>query len=483
MYGRVRLIFDDAKPALVIPAAALVLGTEGPRVVVVGAGDTVHFQKVTLGHDNGTTIEIVAGLKPGRHGRAESRRPRHRGLHGRADGGDKVRQATAVRFPFVMKNILRPSGFPLLALALLPFFLRLRAGPGGQKAGSHRARKNGRKGKGDAKAVVSETWWKDFGDAGLDAAVDKALARSPDLDAAAAQVRAARAAAGNPPIRFLAHFWSRTAAISAPGTPTASFPPRSPVTPPATTPPSARSPTRWTSGDASATPPTPPRRNTAPRTPRWSAPGNWWPARVVKLWFDLAQAKVDHGIVARELAARHAKPLRLMKARAATFAGMISAWTTWSAPRWTRPRAGWISMISNAGSPRFAMRWSPPSERRTCPIRRIGCRKRSPSRPSPCLRTCFATGRISPSRICAWTRRCRGRASPGPITIRMSRFRPSAGSPPSTPGISFRRAAGCGVSDRAFRCPFSPAAGMTPNWKLRARASTPRRRPTRPLPS
>lgn len=45
-------------------------------------------------------------------------------------------------------------------------------------------------------AAVSDEWWKDFHDTGLDTVVARALAASPDLDAAYARVRSARAAAG-----------------------------------------------------------------------------------------------------------------------------------------------------------------------------------------------------------------------------------------------------------------------------------------------
>lgn len=45
-------------------------------------------------------------------------------------------------------------------------------------------------------AAVSDTWWKAFGDTGLDAAVERALKSSPDIDTAYAKVRAARAASG-----------------------------------------------------------------------------------------------------------------------------------------------------------------------------------------------------------------------------------------------------------------------------------------------
>lgn len=50
--------------------------------------------------------------------------------------------------------------------------------------------------KGAAEAAVSDTWWKAYGDAGLDDAVERALKNSPDMDTAYARVRASRAAAG-----------------------------------------------------------------------------------------------------------------------------------------------------------------------------------------------------------------------------------------------------------------------------------------------
>ncbi len=47
-----------------------------------------------------------------------------------------------------------------------------------------------------AAPAVTDTWWKAFGDPGLDEVVARALAASPDMDAAYARVRASRAAAG-----------------------------------------------------------------------------------------------------------------------------------------------------------------------------------------------------------------------------------------------------------------------------------------------
>jgi len=45
-----------------VPATAVVFGSEGPRVVTIGPGNTIHFQQVTLGRDYGASIDVQAGL-------------------------------------------------------------------------------------------------------------------------------------------------------------------------------------------------------------------------------------------------------------------------------------------------------------------------------------------------------------------------------------------------------------------------------------
>ena len=45
-----------------VPATAVIFDAQGTRVVTVGAGNKLHFQKVTLGRDLGTSIDIQAGL-------------------------------------------------------------------------------------------------------------------------------------------------------------------------------------------------------------------------------------------------------------------------------------------------------------------------------------------------------------------------------------------------------------------------------------
>ncbi len=63
MYAQVRFSVMGADPPVVIPATALVIRAEGPQVAVVRGDHTVHFQKVELGRDLGTTVEVVSGLK------------------------------------------------------------------------------------------------------------------------------------------------------------------------------------------------------------------------------------------------------------------------------------------------------------------------------------------------------------------------------------------------------------------------------------
>ncbi|MEO8560524.1 MAG: efflux RND transporter periplasmic adaptor subunit [bacterium] len=69
MYAQVTLHFPRATPPLVIPAAALVIRSSGPQVMIVnrttGSTATVHLQSVSVGRDYGATIEITDGLVDG----------------------------------------------------------------------------------------------------------------------------------------------------------------------------------------------------------------------------------------------------------------------------------------------------------------------------------------------------------------------------------------------------------------------------------
>jgi len=46
-----------------IPSTALVFNAQGTRVVLVGAGNKLHFQEVVLGRDLGTAIDVQSGLE------------------------------------------------------------------------------------------------------------------------------------------------------------------------------------------------------------------------------------------------------------------------------------------------------------------------------------------------------------------------------------------------------------------------------------
>ncbi len=61
MYVQVALPAASGAPALVVPANALVVRTDGPQVVVVESG-AVRYRKVVLGRDFGSEVEVVGGL-------------------------------------------------------------------------------------------------------------------------------------------------------------------------------------------------------------------------------------------------------------------------------------------------------------------------------------------------------------------------------------------------------------------------------------
>jgi RND family efflux transporter MFP subunit len=64
MYVQVAFPAASGAPALVVPANALVVRTDGPQVAVV-EGTAVHYRKVVLGRDFGHEVEVVSGLSGG----------------------------------------------------------------------------------------------------------------------------------------------------------------------------------------------------------------------------------------------------------------------------------------------------------------------------------------------------------------------------------------------------------------------------------
>ncbi|MEI8196811.1 MAG: efflux RND transporter periplasmic adaptor subunit [Phycisphaerae bacterium] len=61
MYGQVQLTITDERPVLLIPTSALIFNAAGLQVAVV-QNDKVHLQKVSVGRDLGTDMEIIDGL-------------------------------------------------------------------------------------------------------------------------------------------------------------------------------------------------------------------------------------------------------------------------------------------------------------------------------------------------------------------------------------------------------------------------------------
>lgn len=62
MYGQVKFVITRANSPWLIPANTLVIRPDGPQVAILGEDHTVHYQKVIVGRDYGTEVEIISGL-------------------------------------------------------------------------------------------------------------------------------------------------------------------------------------------------------------------------------------------------------------------------------------------------------------------------------------------------------------------------------------------------------------------------------------
>ena len=62
MYGQLKFHLVNPQPNIVIPGTALIVGGEGMKVAILGAGDVVHVKQVRIGRDFGKEVEIVEGL-------------------------------------------------------------------------------------------------------------------------------------------------------------------------------------------------------------------------------------------------------------------------------------------------------------------------------------------------------------------------------------------------------------------------------------
>src|SRR5438105_8727538 len=62
MYGQVKFLLPDDNAPIVVPANAFLFRATGPQVVTVTNGNRIHIQKISVGRDFGTQLEVIDGL-------------------------------------------------------------------------------------------------------------------------------------------------------------------------------------------------------------------------------------------------------------------------------------------------------------------------------------------------------------------------------------------------------------------------------------
>ena len=62
MYGQVKFLLPDDNGPIVVPANAFLFRAAGPQVVTVTNGNRIHIQKISVGRDFGTQLEVLDGL-------------------------------------------------------------------------------------------------------------------------------------------------------------------------------------------------------------------------------------------------------------------------------------------------------------------------------------------------------------------------------------------------------------------------------------
>lgn len=65
MYATVNFALPRAVTAMIVPEESMIFRAKGTMLAIVDDRNVAHFQKVVLGHDYGTSLEILAGLKTG----------------------------------------------------------------------------------------------------------------------------------------------------------------------------------------------------------------------------------------------------------------------------------------------------------------------------------------------------------------------------------------------------------------------------------
>ena len=62
MYGQVKFLLPENNAPIVVPADTFVFRAQGPQVVTVTNGNRIHIQKISVGRDFGTQLEVLDGL-------------------------------------------------------------------------------------------------------------------------------------------------------------------------------------------------------------------------------------------------------------------------------------------------------------------------------------------------------------------------------------------------------------------------------------
>ncbi|MEH2136142.1 efflux RND transporter periplasmic adaptor subunit [Nostoc sp.] len=62
MYASVKFAINRTNPPFVVPDSVLVIDAKGTQVATITKNQTVHYQKVAVGRDYGTEVEITSGL-------------------------------------------------------------------------------------------------------------------------------------------------------------------------------------------------------------------------------------------------------------------------------------------------------------------------------------------------------------------------------------------------------------------------------------